>query len=225
MKNRFNLKPILAFSLGLAGTLIFMSSCSESNRTDSKDMAENGDMDQRSPDGNMNSSSADGNMNNRSNGDQTILVVENDNDSSFLIKVAEMQLEEIRLGRLAQQKGTTPQVKELGKMMEDEHTKALASLETLARNNSITIPTTASSDSENHYNDLNGKTGADFGKSYSQMMVEHHEDAIELFEKASEDSENAQIKAWATTQLPILRTHLQHAEASKVETDKVNSNQ
>lgn len=213
MKNRNNLKPILAFSFGLVGTLILMSSCSENNRTDSKDMTENEDMNLRSP---------NGNMDNASTADNTILVIENDNDSSFLIKVAEMQLEEIRLGRLAQQKGTTPHVKELGKMMEDEHTKALASLETLARANSITIPTAASSDSENHYNDLNGKTGADFGKSYSQMMVDHHEDAIERFEKASKDSENEQIRTWASAQLPILRAHLQHAEASKAETDKTN---
>lgn len=212
MKNRFNLKPILAFSFGLAGTLIFMSSCSENSRTDSKDMAENGDMNNRSADGNMNSPSTDEN---------TILVIENDNDSSFLIKVAEMQLEEIRLGRLAQQKGTTPHVKELGKMMEDGHTKSLASLETLARGNSITIPTSASSDSEEHFKDLGDKTGIDFGKAYSQMMVDHHEDAIELFEKASKNSENQEIRTWATNQIPTLRTHLEHAEACKLECDKM----
>lgn len=221
MKNRINLKPILAFSFGLAGTLIFMSSCSEINRTDSKDMAENGDMNYRSADGNMNNMSTDGNMNNRSTDDRTILVIENDNDSSFLIKVAEMQLEEIRLGRLAQQKGTTPHVKELGKTMEDGHTKSLASLETLARVNSIIIPTSASSDSEDHYKDLGEKTGVDFGKAYSQMIIDHHEDAIKLFEKAAENSENQQIRTWASGQLPTLRTHLEHAEACKVECDKL----
>lgn len=212
MKNRNNLKPILAFSFGLVGTLILMSSCSENNRTDSKDMTENEDMNLRSP---------DGNMDNASTADNTILVIENDNDSSFLIKVAEMQLEEIRLGRLAQQKGTTPHVKELGKMMEDGHTKTLASLETLARDNSMTLPTSASSDSENHYNDLNEKTGVDFGKAYSKMMVDHHEDAIDLFEKAAEDSENQQIRTWASGQLATLRTHLEQAEACKVECDKM----
>jgi putative membrane protein len=212
MKNRINLKPILAFSFGLAGTLIFMSSCSENNRSDSKDMAENG---------NMNHRASDGKMNNSSTADKTILVIENNNDSTFLIKVAEMQLEEIRLGRLAQQKGTTPHVKELGKMMEEGHSKTLASLETLARDNSITIPTTTSSDSEDRYNDLGDETGADFGKAYSKMIVDHHEDAIELFEKASRDSENQQIRTWASNQLPTLRTHLEHAEACKVECDKM----
>lgn len=212
MKNRINLNPILAFSFGLAGTIIIMSSCSENNKTDSKDMAETSDINLRSPDGNMEVSSTPEN---------TILVIENDNDSSFLIKVAEMQLEEIRLGRLAQQKSTTPHVKELGKIMEDGHSKTLASLEALARDNSITIPTSASSDSEKHYYDLSDKTGVDFGKAYSNMMIDHHEDAIKLFETASSDSESSQIRAWASDQLPTLRTHLAKAEACKVECDKL----
>jgi putative membrane protein len=175
-------------------------------------MTENEDMNLRSP---------DGNMDNAPTSDNTITVIENNNDSSFLIKVAEMQLEEIRLGRLAQQKGTTPQVKELGKMMEEGHTKTLASLETLARDNSITIPTSASFDSEENYKDLDEKTGVDFGKTYSKMMVDHHEDAIKLFEKVAEDSENQQIRTWASGQIPVLRTHLEHAEACKEETDKM----
>ncbi|MFN3997916.1 DUF4142 domain-containing protein [Algoriphagus sp.] len=221
MNNRIKLMPIVAFSLGLAGTLIFMSSCSENNRTDTKDMAKNTDMNQRSPSGDMNSQTADRNMNSPSTADKTILVIENNNDSTFLIKAAEMQLEEIRLGRLAQQKGTTPHVKELGKMMEDGHTKTLASLETLARDNSVSIPTSASSNSEGAFNDLGKKTGADFGKAYSKMMVDHHEDAIDLFEKASNDSKSQQIRTWATNQLPTLRTHLEHAEKCKAECDKM----
>jgi putative membrane protein len=221
MKNRTNLLSILAFSFGLAGTLIFLSSCSENNRTDSKDRGNNGNMDQRSPEGTMHDRSSDRNMNNPTSRENTILVVENNKDSTFLIKVAEMQLEEIRLGRLAQQKGTTPHVKELGKMMEDEHTKTLRSLETLARGNSVTIPTSASAKSEEAFNDLGKKTGADFGKSYSKMMVDHHEDAIDLFEKAAKDSESQEIRTWASSQLPTLRTHLKHAEACKVECDKL----
>jgi putative membrane protein len=221
MKNRINLMPVLAFSFGLVGTLIFMSSCSENDRSESKGVVKNGDMDQRSPTGNMNNGSSGVKMNNPSTPENTILVIKNNNDSTFLIKVAEMQLEEIRLGRLAQQKGTTPHVKELGKMMEDGHAKTLAALETLARDNSVSIPTSASSNSEDAFNDLGKKTGADFGKAYSNMMVDHHEDAIDLFEKAAKDAESQQIRTWASSQLPTLRTHLEHSQACKVECDKM----
>jgi putative membrane protein len=55
------------------------------------------------------------------------------------------------------------------------------------------------------------------------MMVEHHEDAIELYEKAATDSEDATIRAYATEKLPGLKTHLQHAQAAKEKSDNMDS--
>ena len=52
-----------------------------------------------------------------------------------------------------------------------------------------------------------------FGKKYSEMMVDGHKDAIELFEKASIESTDPDIRAWANATLPILRTHLEHSLA------------
>src|SRR4051812_40051596 len=44
-------------------------------------------------------------------------------DAKFLVKAAEINLEEIQLGQLAQEKATLTDVKELGKMMEQSHKK------------------------------------------------------------------------------------------------------
>lgn len=203
MKNRTKLNPILAFTVGLAGTLFLLSSCAENRGTDSREVGDNT------------------NLNNVDADDKTILVVENDHDREFLMKAAEMQMEEISLGKLAQQKGTSDHVKELGKMMETDHTKNLSELRTLAQTNSISIPNTGTDNSRDSYEDLNEKTGVDFGKAYSKLMIEHHEDAIDLFEEASEDAENQQIRTWATEKLAGLRTHLQHAEACKEACDKM----
>src|SRR5690606_32319467 len=44
-----------------------------------------------------------------------------ENRAHFLMDASEINLEEILLGTLAQQRGTSTVVKELGKMMEDTH--------------------------------------------------------------------------------------------------------
>jgi len=203
MKNLINFKSILVHSMCIAGTFFLASSCSENKTVDSMEVAE---------DENMSKSATD---------DQTIVVVDNDNDAKFLMEAAEMQMEAISLGKLAQQKGTSSHVKDLGKMMESDHSKSMTELEVLAQSNSIAIPTSATVDSQGAYEKLEDETGNDFGKKYSKMMVEHHEDAIELYEKAASDSENPEIRTWASEKLPGLRTHLEEAKACKEECDKM----
>jgi len=208
MKNLINNKSILIPALLIAGSSLVVS-CSENktadSNTDSREVAQQENIAKVSSD------------------DQAIVVIENDNDAKFLMDVAEMQLEEISLGKLAQQKGNSPQVKELGKMMEAAHTQTLTEVKALAQSKSVAIPTSVTEDSKDAYQKLNDKTGNDFGKAYSDMMVEHHEDAIELFEKIAKDSEDADIKAWATQKLPGLRTHLKHAEDTKKQSDDIKS--
>lgn len=203
MKNLINFKSILVHSMCIAVTYFLASSCSENKTVDSMEVAENE------------------NMSNLATDDQAIVVIDNDNDAEFLMEAAEMQMEAISLGKLAQQKGNSSHVKDLGKMMESDHSKSMTELEALAQSKSIAIPTSATEDSQDAYEKLEDETGNDFGKKYSEMMVEHHEDAIELYEKAASDSENPEIRTWASEQLPGLRTHLEEAKACKEECDKM----
>jgi putative membrane protein len=215
MKNLINLKSILVYTMCIVGTLVIASSCSENRTNDSRDVAENENK------ANLTSDNRTGDHMTTDN--RTAVVIENDNDAQFLMDAAEMQHEEIRLGQLAQQKGNSAHVKELGKMMEADHSKALNELQALAQSKSIAIPTSATDDSMDAYNKLNEENGNDFEKAYSDLMVEHHEDAIELYEKAATDSEDPAIRAWATEKLPGLRTHLQHAKSAKEKSDNTKS--
>lgn len=203
MKNLFNFKSIFVQTMCVAGTLVFASSCDENKTTDSAEVAEQENLDNRANDG------------------ETAIVVDNDGPTKFLMQVAELQLKEISLGKLAQQKGVSAHVKELGTMMEADHSKTLEEVKQLAQSKSVAIPTTPTEDSMDAYEKLEDET-ADFDKKYSDMMVEHHEDAIKLFEEAAEDSEDPEIKTWAAGKLAGLRTHLGHAKASKEQSDKAN---
>lgn len=137
---------------------------------------------------------------------------DDEKNAAFLVKAAEINLEEISLGKLAQKKSTNKDVKELGKMMETAHTKALADLQKLAAKKSISLPTELSKDLQNDQEKLDGKSEKDFNKDYADKMVSGHKDAIELFEKNT-DSNDDEIRTFATTMLPELRTHLDHSIA------------
>jgi putative membrane protein len=144
-----------------------------------------------------------------------------ENDAQFLVNVAEINLEEIRLGQLAQQKGQTPHVKELGKMMEDAHSKSQNDLTALAARKNIAIPTRPTDDAQDSYEKLTDKTGTDFDKSYADRTVDGHEDAIKKFEKAADDANDPDIKSWAAASLPDLRAHLNHSIECQRKCDKM----
>ncbi len=106
-------------------------------------------------------------------------------------------------------------------MMEDEHTKSLADLTALAKTKNISLPTSQTEKGKDAYKKLNGKSGNDFGKEYSSLMVNGHKKAIELFERAATDCTDPEIKVWATETLPTLRTHLDHAIMCQKECSKI----
>lgn len=144
-------------------------------------------------------------------------------DAGFLVSAAEISLEEIQLGQLAQKNSTTPRVIELGKMMETEHTQALKDVQALATKKKITIPTELTKDGKDANDKLKEKFGSEFDKLYCDMMVKGHKDAISKIEKASMDSKDAEIQSWAETLLISLKNHLAHSTACKEECDKMKT--
>jgi putative membrane protein len=132
-------------------------------------------------------------------------------DADWLVAAAEMDLSQIQLGQLAQKNGMAESVKQMGKMMEMDHSNALSQLRSLAVSKQISLPVTVTDAGKEAYNDLMSKPGKDFDKAYTNMMANDHKDAIEKFEKVSSHASDADIKAWAVSYLPSLRMDLDQA--------------
>lgn len=142
-----------------------------------------------------------------------------EDDSEFLVAAAEVDMKEIELGKLAQQKGMSAEVKDLGKMMVTEHEKSSADTKALAAKKNITLPMALTEKGNDAFKDLNDKTGKDFDKKYAEMMVDGHEKTIEKMEKASKDANDEEIRMWAANMLPALQKHLEHAKMVKEKVD------
>jgi putative membrane protein len=141
-------------------------------------------------------------------------------DAAFLSKAAEINIEEIALGQLAMEKGTIKDVNELGKMMDVDHTKCLKGLTELAKEKNITIPAGLTPDADEAYKKLEHKNGIHFDKEYCEMMVKGHENAIAMFDKASIECSDPDIRDWATKMLPSLKAHLHHSMMCQAKCEK-----
>ncbi|GAA4395214.1 hypothetical protein GCM10023187_01830 [Nibrella viscosa] len=145
--------------------------------------------------------------------DQRAAVLENDAD--FAVKAASGGMMEVELGNLAQQKAQNARVKEFGRMMVEDHTKANNELKDLAARKNITLPTSMGEDHRKHVDELRSKSGADFDRAYMDLMVDDHDEDIDLFEKAANNAKDADVKAFAAKTLPTLRKHHEAAKSIK----------
>lgn len=147
--------------------------------------------------------------------DSTMTTMESTNPNSvsddgedFVKDAAKGGLMEVELGKLAQEKGSGQDVKDFGKMMVDDHSKANADLKQVAALKSIQIPDSLNEDQRKDMDDLSKKSGADFDKAYVDMMVDDHKEDVDDFKKAADDINDTDIKTFAQNTLPVLQKHL-----------------
>jgi putative membrane protein len=136
-----------------------------------------------------------------------------DADTKRVVEIASGGMMEVVLGELAQQKAENPRIKNFGQMMVTDHTKANEELKALATRKNVVLPQTPGEDHRKHIDDLQKKTGRDFDKAYISMMVDDHQEDINKFEKLANDANDADVKAFASKTLPVLRSHLDSAKA------------
>jgi putative membrane protein len=134
------------------------------------------------------------------------------NDLEFVNEASSAGLMEVQLGKLAQQKGSSVQVKEFGRMMERDHSDANNKLKSAVQKLGVPASSTLQKKHQDNVDDLSKKSGADFDKAYVDLMVKDHKEDVEKFEKASNDIQEPALRQWVTSTLPVLKKHLAEAE-------------
>jgi putative membrane protein len=133
-------------------------------------------------------------------------------DRRFIEKAARSSMAEVELGKLAAEKGSSPEVKAFGQMIVDAHTKAADELKSLAAQKGVTLPSDADSDQQSKVTKLQNMSGDEFDRAFMKEMVKEHKKDISDFKKAAKDSKDPELKQWAAGKVPTLEQHLQHAE-------------
>jgi putative membrane protein len=116
-------------------------------------------------------------------------------DKDFIRDVAIANMAEVELGKLASEKSANGEVKKFAQMMIDDHLKAGDDLKAVASKHGITPPTAIDDKHRDLHDQLAGKQGGDFDRSYMEAMVEGHDDLIEKLEDRIDSQKLADWKA------------------------------
>jgi putative membrane protein len=133
-------------------------------------------------------------------------------DRDFVLEAASGGLMEVALGKLAQTNASSSQVKEFGRMMVTDHTKANTELKSVAAKKNITVSATPLEKQQKHIDELKEKKGAEFDKAYVDLMVDDHKEDISKFQDEANKGNDSDIKAFAAKTLPVLTKHLDHVQ-------------
>ncbi|MGZ3196950.1 MAG: DUF4142 domain-containing protein [Croceibacterium sp.] len=133
--------------------------------------------------------------------------------TDFLTDVIQDNNAEIKFGQAAQAMGSTQAVRDFGKMLVDDHTKANGQASQLATAMNVAVPSGIKPDAMSAYNTVTGMTGAGFDKDFVATMIKDHQKAIDAFQQEAGSSDPAQVTDFAKQTLPTLKKHLQMAQS------------
>jgi len=177
------------------GCICAFTACNSGNNSNSVDSAQNIN-DSTLPDSNS--------MN---NGNTMSTAPVSQEDADWAAKVANANMTEIELSKVAQDKATSQRLKDFASMMVTDHTKAGDQLKQLAATKNITLPANLDDKSQKKLDNLNKKSGKDFDKAYTDDMLDDHKDAVDAFQKGSNNIQDADLKSCATPTLTTIQMH------------------
>jgi putative membrane protein len=133
-------------------------------------------------------------------------------DAAFLTDAMKGDNSEVALGKIAQSKGASQGVKDLGAMLVTDNGAHKTEVATLASQDSVPATDDLTGEAKTLETKLNGLSGAAFDKAFVDAAVENHQKDIAKYE-AQAKSGDPQTAALANKTLPVLKKHLASAKA------------
>ena len=135
-------------------------------------------------------------------------------DANFIKEAAQGGMMEVQLGKFASEKASNDQVKEFGRRMEQDHSKANDELKKLASDKGVNLQNELDKKHKSALERLTKLSGAEFDRQYMQAMVKDHKEDVSKFQRESDKAKDPDVKKFASQTLPTLKQHLQLAEST-----------
>ena len=133
-------------------------------------------------------------------------------DQQFAKQAASGGLAEVQAAQLAQQRASSPQVRQFASRMMTDHTAANSELQQIAQQENIDIPSQPDSKDAASMKRLSGMSGTQFDQMYAQEELRDHQQDVALFRKEAQSGRDQALKEFAQKTLPTLQQHLQLAQ-------------
>jgi putative membrane protein len=132
-------------------------------------------------------------------------------DRYFLAEAIQGDLAEVNMGRLAQQKGRTSQVRQFGKTLEQDHSAHLQKTQQLAERNGLVPPTAPNAKQRAMHERMKELSGTRFDIAFARDMVNDHEKDIRKYQKQARSG--SPLSGFARQTVPALEKHLEMAKS------------
>ncbi|HWI14086.1 MAG TPA: DUF4142 domain-containing protein, partial [Burkholderiales bacterium] len=132
-------------------------------------------------------------------------------DRHFIMEAAQGGMLEVQMGKLAQQNGQSDGVKQFGKRLEDDHSKANEELKGVAQKLGVDLPASLDKKHQGKVDKLSKVKAQDFDRQFAKDMVSDHEKDVKAFRKEADKGKNAEVKQFASQAVPTLEEHLKMA--------------
>ena len=128
-------------------------------------------------------------------------------DAEFIRDVDAGHFLEVRLGRLAQDKGGDAAVKRFGKKMEEDHSTLLKQWSNMAARNGMERKSGMGPRHRVKLERLEKLSGAAFDRAYITLMIQNHQDYLNYWRKEGRAAHSAPVRELVNRGIPILQEH------------------
>lgn len=134
-------------------------------------------------------------------------------DRKFIQTAAGSGMFEVQAAQLASSKATDAGVKSYASMLVDHHTAANNELTQLANKKGVELSAAPPRALRRDLEKLGKQDGQELDRHFVRNVgIKAHQTDIKLFEKASKDAKDPEVKAFAAKTLPVLKEHLAQAQ-------------
>lgn len=131
-----------------------------------------------------------------------------DLDREFLTVIRFANLWEIPMGKLAQERGTSQKVRDVGKVLETDHTALDVAIKDLGAKFGVRLPEKASSSTQNWMNEISSKTGEAFDETFADRLRAAHGTVFQLIAEIRAGTRNDVIRDFAQQANEIVMKHM-----------------
>jgi putative membrane protein len=129
-------------------------------------------------------------------------------DADFIAEAIRFNKEALELGKLARQNGNYKRIKTFGMVLINDQSKINKKIKILSSVKNIPPQVSNDDVNQDRLTVLKKKSGDDFDKAYIVSINNEYKKEIEIFEAASKNCADPDIKLFAAKTLPRLKTHL-----------------
>lgn len=133
-------------------------------------------------------------------------------DTEFLKMAAEADMTTTHIGKMAEDRAATSEIKDFGKKLAQDHTSDYGQISELAAKTGAEVPKGIDKLDDRHIASLDKLKGKAFDRTFLTQETAEHERLVKAFKEEAEHGDNPEIKDYANKALPVIQGHLHDAQ-------------